>query len=200
MSMAGDTENNRESGIRLDRITTRTGDRGMTSLPGRSRPKYSPEFGAIGDLDELGAFIGWALSAGMRPEVTDDLRRVQSHLFEIGGLIASGSGTLGFEAEITWLEDWHERLNSQLEPLNSFILAGGTESAARLQVVRAVCRRAERSYWKLREEVPPADEAKALFVQAGVYLNRLSDLLFTLARHCNAEQGVQDPEWIPRSP
>ena len=196
--MADETHNNSNSGIRLDKITTRTGDRGMTSLPGRSRPKHAPEFSAIGDLDELGAFIGWAVTALQNPEMVDDLRTVQSHLFEIGSLIASGKGSLGFEKEINWLEDWHERLNEQLPPLNSFILAGGAESAARLQVARAVCRRAERSYWKLHEELPPSDEAKPLFVQAGVYLNRLSDLLFTLARYRNALDGETEPNWVPR--
>lgn len=196
--MADDTHDNSPSGIRLDKITTRTGDRGMTSLPGRSRPKHAPEFSAIGDLDELGAFIGWAVTAHQNPEIVEDLRRVQSHLFEIGSLIASGKGTLGFEKEISWLETWHERLNEQLPALNSFILAGGAESAARLQVARAVCRRAERSYWKLYEELPPSGEVVPLFLQAGVYLNRLSDLLFTLARHSNAIEGKVEPNWIPR--
>lgn len=196
--MTTDEHDNPASGIRLDKITTRTGDRGMTSLPGRSRPKYAPEFASIGDLDELGAFIGWAVTANQHPEIVDDLRRVQSHLFEIGSLIASGKGSVGFEKEIAWLEGWHERLNKNLPALNSFILAGGAEGAARLQVARAVCRRAERSYWKLQKELPSSDEARPLFVQAGVYLNRLSDLLFTLARHCNALEGETEPTWIPR--
>ncbi len=196
--MATDEHDNSGSGIRLDRITTRTGDRGMSSLPGRSRPKYAPEFSAIGDLDELGAFVGWAVASIRHPELVDKLRSVQSHLFEIGGLIASGKGSMGFENEISWLEEWHERLNENLPPLNSFILAGGAESAARLQVARAVCRRAERSYWKLQEESPTAEEVNPMFVQAGVYLNRLSDLLFTLARHCNALESVTEPVWVPR--
>lgn len=196
--MRDETHEHSASGIRLDKITTRTGDRGMTFLPGRSRPKHAQEFSAIGDLDELGAFIGWAATALRGTKTVDDLRKVQSHLFEIGSLIASGKGTLGFESEIIWLENWHEHLNKHLPPLNSFILAGGAESAARLQVARAVCRRAERSYWKLHQEQPPSDEARPLFVQAGVYLNRLSDLLFTLARHCNAHEGAPEPTWIPR--
>lgn len=196
--MDRDKRDNSGSGIRLDRITTRTGDRGRSSLPGRSRPKHAPEFSAIGDLDELGAFMGWAVASVQHAELVEALRNVQSHLFEIGGLIASGKGSMGFEKEITWLEEWHEQLNAELPPLDSFILAGGTESAARLQVVRAVCRRAERSYWKLQDESPAAEEVKSLFVQAGVYLNRLSDLLFTLARHCNALEGEAEPVWVPR--
>lgn len=170
----------------------------MTSLPGRSRPKHAPEFSAIGDIDELGAFIGWTLASGPDPQVADGLRRIQAHLFEIGGLIASEKGELGFDAEIAWLESWQQGVNNKLPVLNSFILAGGSESAARLQIARAVCRRAERSYWRLQEETPPKDEFKAMFVEAGVYLNRLSDLLFTLARHLNAEAGSQEPEWVAR--
>ncbi len=170
----------------------------MTSLPGRSRRKHAPELSAIGELDELGATLGWALVAMDCADTTQRVRQVQSHLFDIGGLIASGTGSLGFEREIEWLEAWHERLNAALPALESFILAGGVESAARLQLARAVCRRAERCYWKLQDEVPPAAEHKALFVQAGVYLNRLSDLLFTLARHSNAEAGHTEPSWIPR--
>lgn len=185
-------------GISLDRITTRTGDRGTTSLPGRSLPKHAPEFAAIGDIDELGACIGWTLASNLTPPVADSLRRVQSHLFEIGSLIASAKGALGFEAEIGWLEAWQQHLNDALPALNSFILSGGTEAAARLQVTRAVCRRAERSYWRLREEMTSKDDFEAPYVQAGVYLNRLSDLLFTLARHVNAEAGMQEPEWVPR--
>ena len=170
----------------------------MTSLPGRSRPKYSPELAAIGDLDELGAFIGWSIAAGAPSEIIENLRRVQSHLFEVGGLIAAGKGALGFDAEIAWIERWHEDLNGELAPLGSFILSGGVETASRLQVTRAVCRRAERAYWKLQEDRPPRDEFKTLFVQAGVYLNRLSDLFFTLARHCNVQAGEEEPEWVPR--
>ena len=191
-------QDNQVSGIRLDKITTRTGDRGMTSLPGRTLPKHAPEFEAIGNLDELGAVLGQAGAAEHAESLAQDLRRVQSHLFEIGGLIASGRGSLGFDDEIAWLEAWHERVNEELPPLASFILAGGGECAARLQVARAVCRRAERSFFKMLQASPPDNEFKPLFVQAGVYLNRLSDLLFTLARHSNREQGIEDPEWAPR--
>lgn len=196
--MGSEEHKSQGSSIRLDRITTRTGDRGMSTLPGRATAKYSPELSAIGELDELGAFIGWAIAAQVSNNIERSLRRVQSHLFEIGGLIASGKGELGFEDEIGWLERWHNELNSELDPLKSFILAGGTEQAARIQVTRAVCRRAERCYWKLQEAAPAADDVKPFFVQAGVYLNRLSDLLFTLARHLNAKDGMQEPEWVPR--
>ena len=196
--MSGVEHKDRGTGIRLDKITTRTGDRGRTSLPGRALPKHALEFEAIGDLDELGAVLGWSIVAISAKSTKQDLQRVQSHLFEIGGLVASGKGALGFDEEITWLEAWHARLNEQLPALTSFILAGGGECAARLQFARAVCRRSERSYWRLLDQSPPEVEFKSLFIQAGVYLNRLSDLLFTLARHSNAEQGAEEPQWVPR--
>jgi cob(I)alamin adenosyltransferase len=164
--------------VRLTKIYTRGGDAGETSLGDGSRvPKSDPRVVAMGDVDELNSLVGWA-DAG--------LDRIQNELFDLGAdLSRPGDDHLRIEQSyIDRLEAEIDEANAALEPLKSFVLPGGTERAARLYLARAVCRRAERSVLAVGDANP----------RAAVYLNRLSDLLFVLARAAN---GGEEPLWRP---
>ena len=169
--------------VRLTRIYTRGGDRGETSLGDGSRvSKLDPRVAAMGDVDELNSFVGWA----------GGLDRVQNELFDLGADLsvpfAGNEGRLRLTDDaIDRLEQEIDEANASLPDLKSFVLPGGTERAARLFLARAVCRRAERAVLA----VPDANPL------AAVYLNRLSDLLFVLARAANAEAGSEGPLWRP---
>jgi cob(I)alamin adenosyltransferase len=178
----------RDEPVRLTRIYTRGGDAGQTSLGDGSRvSKLDPRIAAIGDVDELNSLIGWALVAA--PD--DVLRRVQNDLFDVGADLSvpfvEDDGKLRVTQEqIDRLEAECDEANASLEPLKSFVLPGGTEAAARLYLARAVCRRAERSALAVPDLNP----------LARVYLTRLADLLFILARAANAGD---EPLWRPGS-
>jgi cob(I)alamin adenosyltransferase len=167
----------RDEPVRLTRIYTRTGDAGETTLGDGSRiSKTNARVEAIGDVDELNSMLGWALVA----ESSSTLGHVQNELFDLGADLSvpfvEGDGRLRIEQEsIDRLEAECDEANARLEPLKSFVLPGGGEFAARLFLVRAVCRRAERRALAA-EEVNPL---------VPMYLNRLSDLLFILARAAN---------------
>ena len=179
--------------VRLTRIYTRGGDRGQTSLGDGSRvSKLDPLVRAYGAVDELNSIVGWA-----RVACGGDARleRVQNELFDVGADLsvpyAEGDGKLRVEqAAVDRLEADCNEANEPLPELKSFVLPGGSERAALLFLARAVCRRAERAALA----VPDANPL------AGVYLNRLSDLLFVLARAANAEAGVDEPLWRPGAP
>jgi cob(I)alamin adenosyltransferase len=179
---------------RLTRITTRTGDRGESGLAdGSRRAKTDPVFTALGDIDELNSVLGVAIS-----EIADDttkahLRSVQSRLFDLGGAIATPGTPSRFDDDVATLDTLVTTENAKLEPLRNFVLPGGTRAAAALHHARAVCRRAERSCWALHAAEPFADTGGI------VYLNRLSDLLFVLARLANAAVGHAETLWQPRS-
>lgn len=179
-------------GYRLSKITTRTGDKGETGLADGSRvPKDSPRIAALGDVDELNSVIGLLLCEELPTAVAEALTRVQHDLFDLGGELAiPGHRSLG-EEHVASLDGLLQRLNAQLQPLQDFILPGGTRGAALAHVARAVCRRAERAVVALArgESVPDA---------ARMYLNRLSDLLFVVARTLNAAAGRGDVLWRPR--
>jgi len=184
----------REEPVRLTRIYTRTGDAGETSLGDGSRvPKLDPRIQAYGTVDELNSLIGLALAAGVGEE-RETLERIQNELFDLGADLSvpfEVADRLRIEqAAVDRLEADCDAFNADLEPLKSFVLPGGTEAAARLQVARTVCRRAEREALAISErfEVNPL---------VAVYLNRLSDLLFILARSANAKAGVAEPLWRP---
>ena len=179
----------RDEPVRLTKIYTRGGDRGETSLGDGSRvSKLHPLVQAFGAVDELNSLVGWALA-----ETPDDrLERIQNELFDLGADLsvpyAEGDGKLRIEQPaIDRLEADCDEANEPLEELKSFVLPGGTEAAARLHVARALCRRAEREVLAAAQEAP-------LNPLAAVYLNRLSDLLFILARAAN---GGDDPLWVP---
>jgi cob(I)alamin adenosyltransferase len=179
--------------VRLTKIYTRGGDKGETSLGDGSRvSKGDPLVRAYGAVDELNSIVGWA-----QVEARDlRLERVQNELFDLGADLsvpfAEGDGKLRVTQEqIEGLEHDCDEANEALEPLKSFILPGGSETAARLHVARAVCRRAESvALWAAGER--PVNPL------ALVYLNRLSDLLFILARAANA--GGDEPLWRPGGP
>jgi cob(I)alamin adenosyltransferase len=181
------------------KIYTRTGDRGETGLYGGLRvSKASERVGAYGALDELNASLGVARSRGLAQALDDLVAEVQEDLFVLGAELATVPGkedSLGMrlvdEASIARLEQHIDASEAALPPLKSFILPGGVAGAAELHLARTVCRRAERLVVALRREEPVRD-------QVVVYLNRLSDLLFSLARGANHRAGVADVPWTPR--
>jgi cob(I)alamin adenosyltransferase len=186
----------RDEPVRLTRIYTGGGDRGETSLGDGSRvSKLDCRIGAFGTVDELNAHVGLALAAGLPDEFRSVLERVQNELFDVGADLSVpygvGDGRLRVTDErIAQLERDCDRFNAELPELRSFVLPGGSEAAARLHVARTVCRRAEREALATSREV----EINPLVL---VYLNRLADLLFILARAANAAAGRAEPLWKP---
>jgi cob(I)alamin adenosyltransferase len=181
--------------VRLTRIYTRAGDRGETSLGDGSRvPKLDCRIAAFGTVDELNSLIGLVLAGAPPGEMKPVLERIQNELFDVGADISVPFGVADrlrvAQTQVDALEADCDRFNADLPELKSFVLPGGTEAAARLHVARAVCRRAERDVLDASEQV----ELNPLVI---VYLNRLSDLLFILARAANA--GRDEPLWKPGS-
>jgi cob(I)alamin adenosyltransferase len=180
--------------VRLTRIYTRGGDRGETSLGDGSRvSKLDCRIAAFGTVDELNSLLGVVLAGEVSNEIREILERVQNELFDVGADVSVpfgvGDGRLRVsQAQVDRLEADCDRFNAELPELKSFVLPGGTEAAARIHVARAVCRRAERAVLDAAEQV----ELNPLVT---VYLNRLSDLLFILARTANA--GGDEPLWTP---
>jgi cob(I)alamin adenosyltransferase len=189
------TARKRDEPVRLTRIYTRGGDRGETSLGDGSRvSKLDPRVRAYGAVDEVNSQVGLALAAAELPAgVREALERVQNDLFDVGADLSTpleeGDGRLRVrQAQIDELERLCDLFNATLPELKSFVLPGGVEAAARLHVARAVCRRAELVVLQTAAETE-------LDPLAPVYLNRLSDLLFILARTANA--GQDEPLWRP---
>jgi cob(I)alamin adenosyltransferase len=185
--------------VNLTRIYTRTGDDGSTRLGDMSlTTKRDPRLAAYADVDEANASIGVALAMGdLAADVVAVLTTVQNDLFDVGAdfctpVVADPEfPPLRIEQKyIDRLEGWCDRYNEDLPNLRSFILNGGTPGAALLHVARTVVRRAERSAWAAH-----AEHGESMNLLAIQYLNRLSDLLFILARHANKERG--DVLWIP---
>jgi cob(I)alamin adenosyltransferase len=178
--------------VRLTRIYTRGGDAGQTSLGDSSRAsKLDPRIRAYGIVDELNSHIGIALAGELPAALRPPLMRVQNELFDVGAdLSVPWAGPddrlRATQAMIDGLEALCDEHNADLPELKSFVLPGGTEAAARLHVARTVARRAELA--SLEAEVNPL---------ARVYLNRVSDLLFILARAANALAGRDEPLWRP---
>jgi cob(I)alamin adenosyltransferase len=185
--------------VNLTRIYTRTGDGGSTRLGDMSETtKTDLRLQAYADVDETNAHIGLVLAASeLDEDVVGVLTHVQNDLFDVGAdfctpVVADPEfPPLRIEADyVERLEGWCDHYNDELPKLRSFILNGGTAAAAHLHVARTVCRRAERSAWAAHEQ-----HADSMNVLAIKYLNRLSDLLFILARHANRENG--DVLWVP---
>jgi cob(I)alamin adenosyltransferase len=202
--------------VYLHRIYTKSGDDGTTGLGDGSRvPKTHPRIAAYGGVDELNAVLGLALTAGLPGEAADWLRQVQNDLFDLGADLCvpqkrdEGEGREAGDdpdsppapppspstvlrvapAQVERLEGWIDRVNESLEPLTSFVLPGGSVAAAHLHHARTVCRRVEIGVITLASQEPVNS-------QVPVYLNRLSDLLFVLARHAN-DSGRGDVLWRP---
>ncbi len=180
------------------KIYTRTGDEGDTGLFGGGRVgKDHPRVEAYGDIDELNAFIGQARSIDMMPRIDEVLAPIQRDLFAIGALLATPDLVKMREQldkaqisdeRIAQLERCIDDGEAELEPLTAFIMPGGTPKACALHVARTVCRRAERAVIRLQRDV----ELPQVVV---VYLNRLSDLLFVLARVANRRAGAGEVTW-----
>ena len=187
----------RDEPVRLTRIYTRGGDEGETSLGDGSRvSKLDCRIGAFGTVDELNSALGVALAGELPDRVRGALEQVQNELFDVGADLSVPWGITDRlrvqHKMIERLEELCDTFNDELPELRSFVLPGGTEAAARLHVARTVCRRAERDVLLGSREV----ELNPLVL---VYLNRLSDLLFILARLANAHAGVDEPLWKPGS-
>jgi cob(I)alamin adenosyltransferase len=177
------------------KIYTRTGDTGETSLFGGTRTtKDDPRVDAYGEVDELNAWLGLVRASGLDPGLDADVIRIQRDLFALGAQLADPAAKLSpgvtkaviADADVTRLEQLIDRLEEELPPLRRFILAGGTPAGAAIHVARTVCRRAERRMVAL---TPPIDPVLIR------YANRLSDLLFVLARVVNTRGGVPETEW-----
>ena len=185
----------RDEPVRLDRIYTRGGDGGETSLGDGSRvSKTDPRIEAYGTVDELNSAIGFALAGDLPAASRPWLERIQNELFDLGADLSvpftdeKKERLRITQGQVDHLEELCDRANEGLEPLQSFVLPRGTDGAARLHLARTVCRRAER----LAVGLAAIDSVNPLAI---AYLNRLSDLLFILARGAN--RGSAEPLWQP---
>ncbi|MFW6448071.1 MAG: cob(I)yrinic acid a,c-diamide adenosyltransferase [Halobacteriota archaeon] len=171
-------------------IYTGRGDRGETDLYDRSRiSKASPVIEAAGTVDEVNALVGTIVPTG-HADVDEHLRQVQHHLHAVQAELANPATDENDPAidasDVATIEAWIDAADEELEPLRSFVLPGGFEGGARLHLARTVCRRAE------RRVVALAEESERDLANPVAYLNRLSDLLFTLARLVNAREGYEE--------
>jgi cob(I)alamin adenosyltransferase len=183
--------------VRLTKIYTRGGDTGETSLGDGSRvSKLDCRIGAFGTVDELNSALGVVLAGDPPDEMRGALERIQNELFDVGADLSVPWGVTDRlrveQPSIDRLEELCDRFNADLPELRSFVLPGGTETAARLHVARTICRRAEREVLLGAQDV----ELNPLVL---AYLNRLSDLLFILARAANDAAGRDEPLWKPGS-
>jgi cob(I)alamin adenosyltransferase len=183
----------------LNRIYTRTGDDGTTALgSGERRKKYDLRVSAYGTLDEVNAVLGLArLHTGADHALDAVLARIQNDLFDVEAdlcLAAKGPGGARMtitDTQVQWLEQQIDHFNAELAPLRSFILPGGSSTAAHLHLARTVCRRAERLMVELNDQSSEGVTPAAL-----KYVNRLSDFLFVAGRHAN-DKGASDVLWQP---
>jgi cob(I)alamin adenosyltransferase len=185
----------------LNRIYTRTGDDGTTSLgTGERRKKYDLRIAAYGTLDEANAVIGLARLHTADTAFDALLARIQNDLFDVEADLClpaeKGKGPGGArlnvtDAQVAWLEQTIDTLNAELEPLRTFVLPGGTPLAAHLHLARTVCRRGERLMVELADQ--PGETITPAALQ---YVNRLSDFLFVASRHAN-DKGARDVLWQP---
>lgn len=184
--------------VYLNRIYTKTGDAGETSLGDGSRvPKTDPRIVAYGTVDELNAILGLVLTTELPENVAGWLENVQNTLFDLGADLCVPESDEPAEhtplrvtaEQVETVERWIDSANEKLKPLESFILPGGSPASAHLHHARTVCRRAEIAVLHLADN-------EAINPQVVIYLNRLSDLLFVLARVCN-DNGADDVLWEP---
>jgi cob(I)alamin adenosyltransferase len=177
---------------RLSRIVTRTGDDGTTGLGDGSRTaKHAPRIAAIGDVDELNSTIGLLRTEALPAEVDADLLAIQHDLFDLGGELSIPGHELVTTAHVERLDARLAHYNADLPRLAEFILPGGARTAALAHVARTICRRAERTVVALADD-------ESVGTATRLYLNRLSDLLFVLARVLNRAAGGTDVLWQRR--
>ena len=182
--------------IRITRVYTRTGDKGETRLVGGKRvPKDAVRIDAYGTVDELNSAIGVALAQNLSPRLRDTLPVIQNELFHLGSDLAFREEDKHapelphiVDRHVRQLEDLIDELKEIVGPLQNFILPGGSSGAAQLHLARTICRRAERAALTLAREEPIGE-----FVLP--YLNRLSDLLFVMARYENKQRAIAEPLW-----
>ncbi len=179
--------------MRLSKITTRTGDDGSTGLADGTRvAKDSARITALGAVDELNSHLGLLLCESLPQDVRDILHSIQNDLFDLGGTLATVNGGELAPDRLARLDNAITGYNTVLPPLREFILPGGTRAAALCHVCRTVARRAERDLLSLRQSDP-------LPINSLSYLNRLSDLLFVLARTLNRAANLAEPQWQTKS-
>jgi len=181
------------------KIYTKTGDKGLTSLIGGTRvPKYDLRIESYGTVDELNSYIGLIADQDISAHDKSILKEIQDRLFTIGSSLAADPERSKMvipdlhEADITLLETEMDKMNETLPELRHFILPGGSTTISYCHIARCVCRRAERLGVHLASESTVDEEVN-------IYLNRLSDYLFTLARKVAHENGIEENKWIPRS-
>lgn len=174
---------------RLTKITTRTGDQGKTGLADGSRVnKDSLRIQVLGDIDELNAALGLVKTYSPNSASIRLIAEVQQRLFDLGGELAVPESTAITSDHVLWLEQQLEQINGDLPVLKEFILPGGEPASAHAHLARAICRRAERSLWRLSRQEPVNSESL-------IYLNRLSDLLFVLARALARQSSTTEQTW-----
>ncbi|MEW5881976.1 MAG: cob(I)yrinic acid a,c-diamide adenosyltransferase [Pseudomonadota bacterium] len=179
-------------GKRLSKIATRTGDDGTTGLGDGTRTrKDAPRIQAIGEVDELNSFIGLLATEDLPDEVRADLLDIQHDLFDLGGELCIPGYAMVKDVQVARLDERLEHYNAHLPRLEEFILPGGSRAAALAHVCRTVCRRAERAIVALAAQETVNEAPRR-------YLNRLSDLLFVLARVLNRHAGGSDVQWQQR--
>jgi cob(I)alamin adenosyltransferase len=177
-------------GNRLSKIYTRTGDDGTTGLGDGSRvDKDSPRVAAYGTVDELNSAVGLVLASDLPEAARDCLTRIQHELFDLGGELCLPGAEMIPDDYVAELETDLDAFNEALPPLEDFILPGGSDAAARCHVARAVCRRAERALVSLGRD----EELNPVSLR---YLNRLSDLLFVVARVVARRAGASEVTWV----
>lgn len=185
-----------QQGSSVMKLYTKTGDSGETGLIGGQRvSKDHVRVRAYGDVDEANAVLGCALAAKPNESTAGMLREIQADLFSLGAALASPPGrsapVSAQAGDVARLESWIDEVDARQPPLTNFVLPGGSPAAAWLHLARCVCRRAERSVVALAQE----SDVDATVLK---YLNRLSDLLFAMARDENRSAGVDDVVWNPR--
>ena len=179
---------------RINRVTTKSGDKGKTSLaPGLRVDKSDFSIGALGSVDELSAFLGLLRTELIQKEEETEIEQIQQITFEIGAIISTSGSYSSAKTErgVAALEETIQNLNDNLEPLKEFVVPGGNKANALYHVCRTVTRRAERELWAFFKSSEALEEEKAAnIINAATYLNRLSDLLFVRAR-ANQERSEE---------
>jgi cob(I)alamin adenosyltransferase len=182
----------------MGRIYTKTGDEGMTGLFGGGRvAKDDERVEAYGEVDELNAALGLARSLGCGEELDPFLEQLQQQLFTVGAVLATPRASAAAEHIPQIRPEWIQRMETQMDALDQqlpaltqFVLPGGVPGASALHLARTICRRAER-------RVAPLQRTGYAPPEVLIFLNRLSDLLFMMARRCNQQKGKEDVRWVP---